>query len=436
MPRLNPLLVDSRIDPDIALVARRAEHWIELAFDKAVAHTLDARRFPVQRNSLEALLVERLKRLPTPNRRKGETRADMIKGRGRRLKAAQQKWRADYTPSGQVRATSRHKMRRLAALTDSVELASARSISEQLPADYLLSGVPRLTQRMRPLAKPYDPASPASQAAYDWLKELIDAQSPPGTAPAPSKTQLECVVESVTCLDETDGFVGSEAGADEIRLGGMKIGPDGRVKPVSSFKVLDFGQDGAKKSYSAPNYKRFADYTLKDAGAWPRVFIATFVLAEIDMGGLGEFLSLLVDQVKMRLAVEIATAVGAEAAAALIVVSGVVAAAIVVVLMFVVCVIVVAVFDFLKTVWEDDVFDPVTVILPIESPAAADVLDHVADNLWGILAFEGHGGLYQLRYSWRTRAPAASGSGSASGGTGPAAGSGPSGNPPFVPNPP
>ena len=69
--------------------------------------------------------------------------------------------------------------------------------------------------------------------------------------------------------------------------------------------------------------------------------------------------------------------------------------------MVIVFIVVIAVFEAIKKAWEDDVFKPLTVMIPIDNPAAADNLDWVAGNLWGPLNFIGHGGHYQLWYSCR-----------------------------------
>jgi len=69
--------------------------------------------------------------------------------------------------------------------------------------------------------------------------------------------------------------------------------------------------------------------------------------------------------------------------------------------MVIVFLVVIAIFEAIKKAWEDDVFEPLTVMIPIDNAAAADSLDWVSWNAWGPLNFIGHGGHYQLWYSCR-----------------------------------
>lgn len=404
MPRPAPVPLDASIDPDIAAVAARAEKYFALAADKAIAHTIDPRRFPVGRGTLEALLLQRLQRPLSANRAKGETRADLARAQAQRLAQAQRRWRGQYTAAGQLKSANRQYQSYLGPLAGAVRLDSARSIHSQLPPGYFFGGTPRLVERAKHLAFPPDDTLPPSRDAWQWYRDLCggsDAASPSAT----QKTTLECVIREVNCIDETDGFLWTEAGSDEIRLGGLTVSPRAAVTRVAAFHVKDFDSDGDSRVYSPPDYKRFATFSLEDEGAWPRPFFATFVLAEKDMGGLGEFLSSLVDLVQAQLAVELAEAVGMEAAAVLLaaVGPGVVAAAIAVALMIVVFVVVLAVFYAIKRAWEDDVFAPKNVLVQLDSRSAANSFDWVSQGYWWPVNFVGHGGHYQLFYSWRSR---------------------------------
>jgi len=402
MPKQNSVILNEAMDPDIAAVVHQAEKYIGLAVDKAVANSIDPKRFPIKKGTLEHLLLQRLKRAPAANPTRGETRADLLKESRRRMANAQRHWKERYTATGQLRKNAPRTSSYYGALATAVRLDSNKPIADQLPPDHFFGGSKRLLQRMDCLAKPVNDALPVSKDAYQWLKDLTGASGQPSSS-LPTKTKLECVIKEVNCIDETDGFMWTEAGADEIYLGGMKVDPCAVVSKIPGSHVKDFDKDGDTKSYPPPTYKVFADFSLQDAGEWPRAFFATYVLAEKDMGGLGEFLSELVDLVRVRLAAELAASLGPEAAAILLAaaVPGVVAAAIAIALMVIVFIVVIAVFEAIKRAWEDDLFEPLTVMLPIDSPAAADNFDWVSEDLWGPLNFLGHGGHYQLFYSWR-----------------------------------
>jgi hypothetical protein len=406
MPRSTPFIhVNSALDADIAAVARRAEKWVTLAVDKAIAHSIDAAAFPLQRGTLEHLLAQRLRQAPPANTKKGEKAADMKAEKARRVAAAQKRWRERYTSGGRPKAAHARHLAHLGPLASTVNLASKKPIADQLPADFFFGdSSAQMKARLTALAKPLDRAVAASVDAHRWFDELIGATGTTTPQP-PSRTTVQCLVREVKCIDETNGFAGTEAGADEIRLGGLSVDPCAVVRRIASFHVKDYESDGETKVYAAPDYKLFADFSLQAPGEWPRAFFATFVLAEQDMGGFGEFLSELVDLVRMRLAAELAAALGPEVAAALVAagVAGAVAAAVAIVLMLVVFVVVLAIFEAIKNAWEDDIFKPQTVMISLESLAAADAIDYPAQNLWGVLNFIGHGGQYQLHYSWRCR---------------------------------
>jgi len=398
-PTFVPL--NAAMDQDIATVVNRAKKVITLALDKAVAHSIDPRKFPITKGTLEHTLLQRLTRLPTANLKRGETKATFLKERKRRIANAQRRWKERYSLAGRMKANAPRTASYFGPLTPTIRLDSKRPITEQLPTKYWFGGSPRFLERMEQLLNPVNPTLPSSNDAYTWLAELLGTL-PPGPTSSPPKTKLEVLIKEVTCIDETDGFCYTEAGADEIRLGGMKVDPCAVVTKIASEHIKDFKKDGDKRSYPPPSYKLFADFSLLDQGAWPRAFFATFVLAETDMGGFGQFLSSLVDQVRMNLAVELAKAFGTTVTSILVVaVPGVVAAAIVVALMVIVFIIVLAIFEEIKKWWEDDVFDPQTVMITIDSLEASREIDWVASDVWGSLNFIGHGGHYNIRYSWR-----------------------------------
>lgn len=404
MPVLRTKRINSVNDPDIVIVTRQIHKYIELSADKAVANSIDPKRFPVEKGTLEYILSRRLKFTPKANPKKDETEEEMNKIKAKKLASVQNKWKLRYTEAGRIKLNNKRDRIYFGQLTKLVRMDSIEPIYSQLPSGYFFNKSPQLVGRMEKLARPLAPNDPVSVDAYNWAKELLGTEILPAD-PAPQKTKLECLIKEVTCLDETNGFCWSEAGSDEIKLGGLAIGPTGIVNQINAFNVKSFEHDGDKKVYEAPNYKKFGEFSLTDEGDWPRPFFSTFVLAEIDMGGFGEFLSELVDQVRLDIASQLAAMVGPEAAAIIIAagVPGIVAAAVAIALMIIVFIIVIAIFSFLKTVWEDDIFEPQTEYIILNNKNEANNLDYVGEDLWGRVGFTGHGGCYQLQYSWRSK---------------------------------
>lgn len=68
-------------------------------------------------------------------------------------------------------------------------------------------------------------------------------------------------------------------------------------KKVAKFNVGGGFDDGDTKNYPAPNYKEFANIDFGTDNIWPKYLNATLVLAEVDMGGLADFLTKLVNKV-------------------------------------------------------------------------------------------------------------------------------------------
>ena len=404
MPNLKFIGLNSVNDPDIAIVTLQFQKYLELSADKAVANSIDPERFPIQEGTVEYLLTKRLKFTPKANLQKGETDEQILKEKTGQLASIQKKWKSRYTSTGIIKLSNRKDRIHFGQLVNTVKLNSAESIFSQLPDDYFFGKSPQLVGRMDRLALPLKPGEPTSVDAYSWAKELFGTEIL-SSNPAPQKTKLECLIKEVKCIDETSGFFGTEAGSDEIKLGGLTFGPSLVVDKINAFNVKSFQNDGDAKVYDGPNYKKFAEFSLNDEGDWPRPFLASFVLAEVDMGGIGEFLSELVDQVRLEVASQLATMVGEAAALALVTVAipGVIAAAIAIALMLIVFLVVIAIFAFIKNAWEDDIFEPQTVMITLNSKDEANNLDYVGENLWGRAGFTGHGGIYQIQYSWRSK---------------------------------
>lgn len=82
-------------------------------------------------------------------------------------------------------------------------------------------------------------------------------------------SKLELRIHKVKCLDETDGFWGSEAGDDEIWLGGTTVDESGDAEKVEPFPVRDDFDDGEEHIYSPPI--QFASFDLTEGTEFPKV---------------------------------------------------------------------------------------------------------------------------------------------------------------------
>ncbi|HKO92790.1 MAG TPA: glycine zipper family protein [Polyangiaceae bacterium] len=206
----------------------------------------------------------------------------------------------------------------------------------------------------------------------------------------PALNHLEFRLHSVKCVDETDGFLGSEAGSDEISIGGVTTDDTGDVEKVIVTNIGSFSKDGVVKNFSPP--RSFATFDLTEAPFFPAFYSVTLVLAEVDMGGLPEFVNGLYNKVKEKVITALTTAIGTAIGAT----TGPVGAVIGAVVGFIVG----EVFQVLKSTWDDDVFRPAT--LQIEIPSRSHRFENGAqDSPEGTTTFNGHGGKYQVAWDWR-----------------------------------
>ena len=106
--------------------------------------------------------------------------------------------------------------------------------------------------------------------------------------------QLEVNVRKVKLIDETDGFLGSELGEDEIYLGALFVNAENQASKINPFHVADFDEDGRKtKNYDpAKLLKNFVVAANKNN----QTFHATFVLFEKDGRGMYNILSIALDE--------------------------------------------------------------------------------------------------------------------------------------------
>jgi hypothetical protein len=333
-------------DVKVRQIAQRIVREFELVAEKVACNFADAKRWPLpaDRNSDEALFSARFQALPISLRQSASSRL--------------------------VARMNGPAASRLAVFGDlaSVDLTLARPIASLV----------------RALPFPGELRLPSS-----FLNGLLDIPNP--FIPAePALNHLEFRIHSVKCVDETDGFLDSEAGSDEISIGGVKIDDTADVEKVIVTNIGSFSKDGAVKNFSPP--RSFATFDLTQAAFFPASYSVTLVVAEVDMGGLPEFVNALYNKVKEKVITALTTAIGTAIGATTGPAGAVVGAA--------VGFIVGEVFQVLKSAWDDDVFRPAT--LQIQIPSRSHRFENGAeDSPEATTTFNGHGGKYQVVWDWR-----------------------------------
>jgi len=342
MPITLPPTVETD-DPRIRAIARRVARTVNLAAEKAVASTIDPKKFklPSQADSLERILRARFDQLPkhVQAAAKAKVVASLAAPAGRRARALQE----------------------LAA----VDLTSATPVEAQVDA---LGPPPGLTV----------------------TAEMLSSNGPVEAASGPPNKRLALRIDRVVCRDETNGFLGSEAGSDEIALGATTVDESGDTDKVAQFKVASFGKDGDAKVFTPPRQLTF--FNVLEGKQFPKSYFVTLVLAERDMGGLADFLNQLTDKIHDRVIAELTKLLGGAVGTAA---GGPIGAAIGIA----VSIAVTKAFDLLKEAWSDDIFKPRTVSARLDSPT--DRFDGGKPSSGPQVAtFKGHGGEYQVIYDW------------------------------------
>ncbi|MEU9898013.1 hypothetical protein ACIBCS_14485 [Streptomyces phaeochromogenes] len=345
MPENTHRMVTDVPHAKVRAVTERVVQELTLAADKVAAHYAEPAKYPLpaDRTAAEHLVARRFDSLT--DERKKKAAATVL---------------ADLK-TGAVRT------RRLGDLAR-VDLRSPASVDTQVKR----LGFP---ERLR------FPADELRKPPTSLLPEESAAQ---GLAAVPAALhKLELRIHRVKCLDET-----SEWGSDEIHLAGTSVDESGDTLKIGQFKVRSF-DDGDVKVYDPP--RRFHWFGLDEGTRYPKSYFVTLVLAEVDWGGLADYVGALLDLIKKKvtayLAAAIGGAIGASGGPVGILIGMAVGAA------------VGWVFDQLKGLFGDEVFKPVTVNAvipsltgrwagrPFTAPAVAD--------------YRGHGGHYQLTYDWR-----------------------------------
>lgn len=339
-------------DPALRVVLRRIVREYELALEKVAAHHAEPSTFPLPSGAgtVEQVLFRRFEALP------------------KELRSA-----AATDVARRINAPEAFRQSRFGDLAG-VNLRKPMTIEEQVQA-LPETAAPKLTR--------------ASLLAEAAAVGIVPAKPAASAAAAPTTTKLELRIHKVRCVDETNGFLGSEAGSDEIDLGGTTVDESGDTAKVNPFRVRSFQHDGDEHVYTPP--RRFTFFNLTEGKTFPKGYVVVLMLAEIDSGGFNDFVKGLMDQVRKKVITELKKK-GLEAGASGDVVTAVIALA--------AAWVVGEIFDLISNIWKDDVFPPVSVRTTIPSLSARWPGGRT-DSPERAVRFRGHGGEYTVTYDWR-----------------------------------
>jgi Glycine zipper len=223
----------------------------------------------------------------------------------------------------------------------------------------------------------------------------------------------------LACIETTSG-----AGEDEISLAGTTVSGNGTTRKIDPFMVSDSFDSGQTHEFglvvdfhanppiqhNGPTiFTRFpykADNTVTANGkkykvGWPRSYWVTFLLCEVDNGGFPAFVDDIYHQVKAKVITAVATAVGAA-------VGGVVGTsipglgtAIGAAVGALVGWIIGEFWGWLKGLWEDDEFSPITIGATRKSPFSRYKNESSFDSPNKVVWWKELGGEYRLKFDWK-----------------------------------
>lgn len=230
------------------------------------------------------------------------------------------------------------------------------------------------------------PPAPMQDATLAQTLDKVNARIEPAAVVAqgqPRFTRLHLDVIRLVCVDETNGFMGSEWGSDEIELGGSIVSPDGTVIRIARRSMGSY-DDGTRRTFNPP---KSMSVVRTDANAtYPKSFLAILVLNERDWGGFADFLDSLVNKIKSDAVAAIQAWLAGHAGP------------LGPVLGLVVGWVVNKVVAKLSSIWGDDQFNPAQSLVTVSSP---DGSFNGANSLPSeVVNFTGPG-RYAMRFGWR-----------------------------------
>lgn len=215
-----------------------------------------------------------------------------------------------------------------------------------------------------------------------------------GTKISRPNTKLLFRIHKVKCIDETDPELWL---SDTIDMGGVATDINGasatKIKP---YRVKDDFDDGEQVVYNPP--RTFHTFNLDKTPGWPKNFLVTTALAEIDSGGFNDFLKEVVKKVRdavVKLVTQkTASLTGAALGAAIGAIGGPIGSILGVIAGWIVG----ELFNWIIGLFEDDPFPvyPHTISLPSIWHSWSGYTSSPGDSFWT----QAHGGKYQVWSDW------------------------------------
>lgn len=237
----------------------------------------------------------------------------------------------------------------------------------------------------RVLAPPKQPTPRQMQSiAARHLSELgLPGQDAVGPLFGSKTLRLELV--RVVCIDETNGFLGTEVGKDEIYITGVALDGTTNIGQIGPTKVGNF-DDGTTIDTQLPAAaKNLFAFDLTGTTTYPRLFFATLILVEKDAGNLNQTIKDIINKIAKEAIDKIVALIGAAIGSG----GGPLGALIGLAVGWLVGKIVAK----LIAIWEDDLFTPRTLEVVIPDANATSLPSQV---------FHARGpGEYALRYQWK-----------------------------------
>ena len=335
------------LDPELLALGRHIAGEMILSAQKAAAHAEDPAAFPIPEDAaLERLFLERFRAMPAERQKKAGARA-----------------------VGLLRGPQDARTALVGSLAD-LDVSKATPVSELVRA----RPVPSLHMTAEKLGKAFGQG--AAAPARVKIKPL---------RPRDATEWLELRLHHIKCVDETDGFLGSEAGSDEIHVGALLIDPIQRTTKPPIHDLGEFASDGAERLFSPPLV--LGGWDLRVGFYWPRTCTALVYLSEIDEGGFPEWLAKVFDFAKSKAAAAVTSAIGAA-------IGGLIGAGIGALVGALVGWVIGELIGAIKTWWEDDVFEPGTLTVNVAAADATFAGQTTSPQFQ--FRYVGHGGEYVL----------------------------------------
>lgn len=245
-----------------------------------------------------------------------------------------------------------------------------------------------------------EPIFESATKLFTKIGESFKTRIVPGVVPPlesivehlhPDLDKIALRIHRIRCIDETN----IESTSDSIALASVIVQPNGTTTQIAPVKIGDNIGDGREFNYGSWYYAIYDLWNPDKFQGFPKLCQCTFILSELDNGGLPEIVQTIYEKIQGAVVAAIGAAVGGTIGGAVGSLAGPIGAAV----GAAVGVILGKLFQLFKEWWEDDLFPPVTVGAMITS----------FDGRWGgstispqfSCYFEALGGLYRIDYSWQ-----------------------------------